>query len=213
MDEKLMMMEQERSLREKKHKKNKKRMLIGLGIAVIVIVAAVVAVLLVRMRGGNKETTVSVVTQPGQNVVYAQLVKVNGNEITYRVAQETDGEMPEGMEEMGERPEMPEGMKEMGEMPEMPEGMKEMGERPEMPEGMEEMMGGAGDADSTFSYDGKQYRLTGETITCQIPVGTDVTTRLGAVTTFSRLAAGDNVALVMEEEDGEQVIMAIYIIG
>ena len=57
------------------------------------------------------------------------------------------------------------------------------------------------------------YQLTGESVTTQIPVGTDVTTRLGTVTTFSRLAAGDRIALVVEEEGGQQVIMAVYIIG
>ena len=69
-------------------------------------------------------------------------------------------------------------------------------------------------ADSdAFTYDGVTYQLTDESDTMQIPVGTDVTTRLGTVTTFSRLAAGDCVALVMQEVDGEDVIMSVYIIG
>ncbi|MED9904487.1 MAG: hypothetical protein UFG06_09920 [Lachnospiraceae bacterium] len=52
---------------------------------------------------------------------------------------------------------------------------------------------------------------TGQAVqTSLIPVGTPVTTRLGTVTTFSRLAAGDNVALVTDEENGE--IEAVYII-
>ena len=50
-------------------------------------------------------------------------------------------------------------------------------------------------------------------ITAYIPIGTEVITKLGTTTTFSRLAAGDYVALVMEEEDGEQIIMAVYIVG
>lgn len=67
-----------------------------------------------------------------------------------------EGEMPEGMGEMGEPPAMPEGgmpegMGEMGEPPampegEMPEGMGEMGEPPAMPEGgMPEGMGEMGE--------------------------------------------------------------------
>ncbi len=68
-------------------------------------------------------------------------------------------------------------------------------------------------ATDTFTYDDVTYQLTEESNTMLIPVGTDVTTRLGTVTTFSRLAAGDCVALVMQEVDGEDVIMAVYIIG
>ncbi len=68
-------------------------------------------------------------------------------------------------------------------------------------------------ATDTFTYNSVTYQLTDETNTTLIPVGTDVTTRLGTVTTFARLSAGDCVALVMQEVDGEDVIMAVYIIG
>ena len=68
-------------------------------------------------------------------------------------------------------------------------------------------------ADTGFTYNNVTYQLTQESVTTQIPVGTEVTTRLGTVTTFSRLAAGDRIALVVEEEAGTQIIMAVYIIG
>lgn len=48
----------------------------------------------------------------------------------------------------------------------------------------------------------------GESRTMQIPVGTEVITMLGAVTTFSRLDADDTVAIVLEGDD----IIRIYII-
>ena len=35
-------------------------------------------------------------------------------------------------------------------------------------------------------YDGKTYRVGSESFTKYIPVGTDVTTKLGTVTTFTR---------------------------
>ncbi len=59
------------------------------------------------------------------------------------------------------------------------------------------------------------YVLTGsggnrEEATILIPVGTDVITKLGTVTTFSRLRAGDNVALVKDKGTGE--ITAVYIV-
>lgn len=47
--------------------------------------------------------------------------------------------------------------------------------------------------------------------TYTIPVGTDVVTKLGSVTTFSRLAAGDTIHCLMQEEDGEAVILKIWI--
>ena len=62
-------------------------------------------------------------------------------------------------------------------------------------------------------YDGVTYRVGTEVVKAYIPVGTDVTTKLGTVTTFSRLAAGDYVALVTEKDGSEDVIVAIYIIG
>ena len=75
-------------------------------------------------------------------------------------------------------------------------------------------MGSTGSsADTGFTYNNVTYQLTQESVTTQIPVGTEVTTRLGTVTTFSRLAAGDRIALVVEEEAGTQIIMAVYIIG
>ena len=118
------------------------------------------------------------------------------------------GNMPEGFAE-GERPQMPEGGFngempegfEPGNMPEgfepgeMPEGFAE-GERPQMPGGNR----------------GEKQEETKETVTVQIPVGTPVTTRLGTETTFSRLAAGDNIKMLVQEEDGEQVILEIWIV-
>jgi len=56
--------------------------------------------------------------------------------------------------------------------------------------------------------------MTGETKEMLIPVGTVVTTSLGAKTTFSRLAAGDQLKIKVETDaEGKQVILAIWIIG
>ena len=57
------------------------------------------------------------------------------------------------------------------------------------------------------------YSVSGEEQTMLIPVGTEVTTTLGTVTTFSRLAAGDIVKILMEKnENGEQVIVGIWMV-
>lgn len=45
-----------------------------------------------------------------------------------------------------------------------------------------------------------------------IPVGTDVVTKLGTTTTFSRLANGDNIRLLTQtDDDGNDVILKIWI--
>ncbi len=101
----------------------------------------------------------------------------------------------------------------------MPEGFS--GGSGSMPEGfggsgLGMMPGGntSGSAESgMLIYDGKTYRMGSEHVTKYISVGTDVTTKLGTITTFSRLAAEDYVALVMEQDGDEAVIMAVYIIG
>ena len=57
------------------------------------------------------------------------------------------------------------------------------------------------------------YEEEGQEQTTLIPVGTDVITRLGATVTFSRLATGENVALIMEEDEGQKVIVKVYILN
>lgn len=69
------------------------------------------------------------------------------------------------------------------------------------------------DSSTKIVYDDTTYLLGTEAVTKYIPVGTDVTTKLGTVTTFSRLAAEDYVALVMEKDGDEEIIVAVYIIG
>ncbi len=128
------------------------------------------------------------------------------------------GSMPEGFG--GGSGSMPEGFS--GGSGSMPEGFG--GGSGSMPEGfggsglgsMGMMPGGntSGSAESgMLIYDGKTYRMGSEHVTKYISVGTDVTTKLGTITTFSRLAAEDYVALVMEQDGDEAVIMAVYIIG
>lgn len=59
-----------------------------------------------------------------------------------------------------------------------------------------------------------RYTLTGEEMSATIPVGTPVTTLLGTVTTFSRIAVENTLQIVTEKNsEGEDVIVAIYIVG
>jgi hypothetical protein len=84
------------------------------------------------------------------------------------------------------------------------------GDRPSEEEidATEENQNGSSTASSTTTY-----IETDESVTLLIPVGTSVTTKLGTVTTFSRLAAGDLIAMVVEEQsDGSFVIISIEIV-
>ncbi len=50
---------------------------------------------------------------------------------------------------------------------------------------------------------------SGEEKDYEIPVGTDVITRLGTVTTFSRLSEGNNVAILLEK--GTDIVKSVWI--
>lgn len=59
----------------------------------------------------------------------------------------------------------------------------------------------------------EETEMSGETVTTYIPVGTIVHTADGAETTFSRLAAGDIVKILVETDDGgEAVIVEIWMV-
>ncbi len=57
------------------------------------------------------------------------------------------------------------------------------------------------------------YKLTDEVKTMMIPVGTEVVTKLETVTTFSRLAAGDTIKMLMEKDGDTETILKIWIVG
>ena len=258
MDEKFIVREQERLAREQKRKKNRKKWRIA-GIVLLALIIGVTVFFFVRSRlkPVSVENTVKIEAGDGQEIVFAGLTSVKGNEITYRLAEELEeededgdedsekeekpgkGQFPggEGMPDMSQfgsgegMPDMSqfgggEGMPDMSQMFGGGEGMPDMsqmfggGEMPDM-SNMPQMgsMGGgnrsnqASASTDTFTYEGVTYELTREQVTTMIPVGCDVITKLGTVTTFSRLAAGDVVALVVEEEDDEQIIVGVYIVG
>ena len=59
--------------------------------------------------------------------------------------------------------------------------------------------------------DSSAYTLTGETKSLEVPVGTEVITKLGVVTTFSRLSSGNIIAVLLEE--GTDNILKIWIVS
>ncbi len=317
MDEKTMIREQERLVKEAKRRKTRK---FKIGFGVVAAVAVVGGSWYVswgrNLAVQTASTTVKIEKSMGQTVVYAKITEINGNEITYAIAEKVEevsagtengaaspeegnaaeteaggegrgqrgqggmsfgeGEMPDmsnmpsagdgSMPDMSQMPSGGEGMPSFreGEMPDMsqmggmPSGggenatqsvegsstenggmggrgqkgqggmsfgdgeMPDMSNMPSAGDGtMPDMnqMGGRGNAVSTvssidqFTYDGITYRVGEETVTTYIPVGTNITTKLGTVTTFSRLAADDYVALIMDKDGDEEVIAAVYIVG
>lgn len=57
------------------------------------------------------------------------------------------------------------------------------------------------------------YKLTDEVKTTMIPVGTAVVTKLGTTTTFSRLASGDTIKMLIEKDGDTETILKIWIVG
>lgn len=92
-----------------------------------------------------------------------------------------------------------------------------------MPSSSEESASGSGSQPSDSNSSDKStsskesriiYKSTGEEKTMFIPVGTTVTTLLGVESTFSRIAVDNTIEMVTEQNDqGEDVIVAVYIVG
>lgn len=102
-----------------------------------------------------------------------------------------------------------------GDMPsgDMPGGDMPSGDKPSDDSSSQNTTGTDTSSDSS-KQSRVMYTLTGEEKTMLIPVGTPVTTLLGTVSTFSRIAVENTVKVVVETNDaGEEVIVAVYIVG
>lgn len=111
----------------------------------------------------------------------------------------------------GDMPSMPSGAAGggSGDMPSMPSGGS--GDMPSMPGGGSSGAPGGGSAPSGMgAMTRTTYTETGETREYQVPVGTDVTTMLGATTTFAKLKTGNVIGIVTEA--GTDNILRIKIV-
>lgn len=194
---------------EKRKKRGKKKAVILL--AGIVAACGIYGIWRIQAFADTDIKTAAVSVSAGEEIIYGQLAAVRGNEITYVTAEEIGSTA--GSQEAEENRQQDTGSGEG-----RPDRSEKGGGRNETVSGGEvifqgEMpVEGSPNAESqTFTYDNKIFKLTEEESTELLPVGTPVTTKLGTVTTFSRLAAGDNVAIVRNRTTGE--IMAVYIIG
>lgn len=202
------------------------------------------------------ESSQEIVLEEGQELLYAKITSISGNEMVYALLEEQTIDFTEPENAKG-RSEMPSGKKMSadenpssgenqlnaenplngenmlnGESPsdsgKMPNGAQfsDSGSlNGEMPSGGERQTGDASSnnrnkrtPDNTPSEDMQNksmttYTETGKTGQIQIPVGTDVETKLGTITTFSRLSNGDTIRMLLQKVDnGGEELLKIWIV-
>lgn len=119
-------------------------------------------------------------------------------------------ENPQG-DQTGQRSENPQGNR-TGQRSENPQG-DQTGQRSENPQG--DQTGQKPENQQKSQQESAvTYAETTETGQLLIPVGTEVITKLGTSTTFSRLSNGDIIGMVLQKDgSGNEVVMKIKIVG
>lgn len=204
--------------REKRQLRKKKALRRKLFILLFIFFAAASGIGIFFYQRQQKEAaanaTVEIIAEEGQQILYAEITQIQGNEITFVEADPNISEVPaEGSFEppADSSPEIPvEGFLETsGENlldPSTDNSPETPGESPL--DQTDESSPETPNKNSSDPPAEASPETPGESRTMQIPVGTEVITMLGAVTTFSRLDADDTVAIVLEGDD----IIRIYII-
>ncbi len=188
-------------------------------IITILVLASVGCTITGIMIWKNKRDVPKETLGKNQSYVYGQIESIAGNDMKLALAEEvTEEQTNRKWGNFESRPNKDsdskgsQGFFDPNQMPggQMPEGQMPGGQRP-------------GDNSSSNSKDSDSskdsttvttYKLTGEKAEYMIPVKTSVTTQLGAVTTFSRLATGDYVKLLLDkDENGNDIIVQIWIVG
>ena len=193
----------------------KKRIIIA-SLLIIIAVTVSVFVLISKNKTEGIDTEVTIKASADQTITYAKITSINGNDIDVAIQNvKKDNSLPvdnggdagninppDGMPSIPDGAEPPSS----GSMPELPGG----GDIPNMPGGSV-MSGGSGTAQKKNTKTNREsYEDTGDTASYQIPVGTDVITKLGAVTTFTHLDAGDVIAILTSADD--DTILKIWIV-
>lgn len=164
-------------------------------IVVVIVLVIVLIAACVMWRIGGVETESALGDH--QKYVYAYVSSIEGNEVTYMEVDESVAKAAEEREKEKEKAEAEadagsDSTEQSGQM-QMPPDM----DSTEMPQGAP---GGMSD-------------MTGETVTTMIPVGVTVHTTSDTTTTFSRLASGDLLKILVETDtDGNEVIEEIWML-
>ena len=162
-----------------------KKKIIGSIIAAILVVGVVAAFIWFKNIPVENETTV-VKAGNGEKLVYATIDQIAGNDIEVTLLSDSEAERIQAMSKAAEQMTGNNRNEGNGGMPDMSGGGFPGGEMPP----------GRPEESQTASY--------------RIPVGTEVITTLGAITTFSHLEEGDTIAILMEESS--EAILKIWMI-
>ncbi len=177
------------------------------------------------------------VLEEGQEYAYAKITSILGNEMTYveleaqavdfndlrekgggKRARSADENASGGKRDMaGQREEMvSDGEKTLG------GDMQNMSATGTMPASSAAARAGSSGLQKTSAQDKTDYTQAAAVMTysetdvtgqIQIPVGTEVETKLGTVTTFSRLSNGDIIKMLLQKDDtGSNELMKIWIV-
>lgn len=191
-------MEKNAEVKDTGKKRNKKVAFSAVLIAVVLVVTAVVGVKIYQKNKVSAAAANEITVGEGQELVYAKITSIAGNDMEVSILKEAEGKgLPFGDRPSGERPEKPSGDFQPGEMP---SGGFPSGEKPS----------GDGSDSKRPERSVKQFEETGETVEFEIPVGTEVITKLGTTVTFSSLSTGDTIAIAVES--GKNIIDKIWVV-
>ncbi len=200
-------------------------------IVVVIVLVIVLIAVCVMWRIGGVETESALGDH--QKYVYAYVSSIEGNEVTYmevdesvakaaeeRAKEKAEAEDDAGSDSTGQGDKSDGGTGSAGQSDKSggigsDEDKSGMGTPPDMD-------GSSGgdqtppDMDSTEMPQGApggMSDMTGETVTTMIPVGVTVHTTSDTTTTFSRLASGDLLKILVEtDSDGNEVIEEIWML-
>lgn len=169
-------------MEKNKNRKNKKGLEVILLFLIIIAGAGAYCWYLPRVSAAD-ESEVPVLEE-GQEYAYAKITSILGNEIEYIVVDAQTIDSADFDEKSSRRKE------------------RNFGEKSSTRDNTDSMQNTA-----IITY--TETDVTGQ---MQIPVGTEVETKLGTITTFSRLSNGDIIKMLLQKEDaGKKALMKIWI--
>lgn len=199
----------------------KRRVLLFVLLAFFIAAAGIGAYFACSQKIKAAESSQEIVLEEGQELLYAKITSISGNEMVYALLEEQTVDFTEPENAKG-RSGMPSGKKMSADENPLNSENPLNGE---MPSGGERPTGDASSnnrnkrtPDNVPSEDMQNramttYTETGKTGQIQIPVGTDVETKLGTITTFSRLSNGDTIRMLLQKVDnGGEELLKIWIV-
>ena len=188
-------------------RKRRKRLIITLIVIAVLALAGFLGYKYYQQKKAAENSEAIVQVSDDQELVYASVTKIAGNNITVEILQESSGMTVEVVETSGESADAMEGTSGMGEKqdgtPDMQTDASDM-----QGGGSSDMQRGGMNMEETDSE--SSYVETGETVEYQIPVGTVVITKLGTSATFSSISSGNVIAIALEK--GTDIIDKVWIV-